>query len=117
LGKTLVNKYIASIKPIYTSFSEFKEDFIKEGEDNGVLFTREFQLALGTFLIQIMMEVDMIKVGVKLDHEGNNITILEIPEEAIPSLPINKPISSPLDLPMIVTPKPYAEGKLGGVIL
>jgi len=116
LGKLLVNKYINKIKDKDISFSQFKKQFIENDAKNSYLFESDFYLHLGGKLTLIMIEAGLLEHS-SVMYKENNHSVLKIPKEIINFIPLNSVITSPINLPMIVEPKPYSKDLLGGYLL
>lgn len=99
----------------YISLSMFKQDFISKDINNN-LFEDSFYLYIGGKLIEIMTTCNMLEVKV-IKNKNNSIAVLQVSDEVSLLNVKNKALSIPLNLPMIVKPKPYSENKLGGYLL
>lgn len=127
LGEKLSTKYINYMKSKNNmnkgiSFLKFKESFLSESKNN-VLSTPEFHLNFGSKLIEIMTTIGVLKIKVVStvsDSGYSEIAVLTITDKIGKFFEGDNPIAVlPLNLPMIVKPKPLIfEGKYyGGYLL
>lgn len=117
LSDFIIRKYIALIREPNMSYSEFKE-FLLQDEIKRLLFDTNFKLILGTKLLELMLEIDLLQLT-KSTVNKQNISVLELPTELNDLLPknMNNILVAPLHLPMIVKPKEYGPNILGGYLL
>jgi hypothetical protein len=131
LGKFLTSRYIIQVYKQYIkknkaalvnrhghiTFSEFKKDFLQSSMNN-ILINDEFILKLGSLCIEIMVTCSLLSMKVIKEKPKHNKVILEISEEVKSTLDRHNPVLvTPLNLPMIVKPKPYSKNELGGYLL
>lgn len=125
LGKFIFDLYIKNLLQKSNSiekvpFSIFREEIIKKylNEDRN-LSLDEIYLEIGTYLIEVMKTLKMINLKV-YSSDSNNISVVVL-DDSIKDVigdNINKALAVPLDLPMIIKPKPYNKyNNQGGYIL
>lgn len=116
LGKIIVSKYIVlGCRKNKIKFSKYKEELLQD-VDNSILFDDAFYLHMGIKLTELMMEIDMLTLSLKM-FKGDNHSVLTVPESIAEAVPTNSVILAPLKLPMIVPPKPYDVDTIGGYLL
>jgi DNA-directed RNA polymerase len=117
LSDLIIRKYIALIREPNMSYSEFRESLLQD-ELKKYLFETNFKLILGTKLLELMLELDLLQLT-KSTVNKQNISVLELPTELNDLLPknMNNILVAPLHLPMIVKPKEYGPNVLGGYLL
>ncbi|RKF61026.1 putative DNA-directed RNA polymerase [Golovinomyces cichoracearum] len=111
LGEKIVDLFIRiKYKEVSRNIKlkEFKDNLIKETSLNNT----EFLVYIGGELIKIMKECELIEDKVVSIKSERNVSVLILTEEIIDLLGdgiINKAISIPMNLPMIVEPKDYKD--------
>ena len=124
LGRFIVNVFIKKIYNDYTknknnpeiTYKNFKESFLKESR-NDILNSGEFYLHIGSKLIEIMVTCNMVSIKI-VKRQDSSLAILKITDEISALLGRkNSVVTIPMNLPMIVKPKPYSEEDLGGYLL
>lgn len=123
MGKNIVNVYIRTLYKEYLNshdhitYTTFKSDLLNKGL-NKHLIEEEFYLHIGSHLIEIMISCDILVIKVH-SAGGSSRSVLELNNNISSLLDnnVNRALSIPLNLPMIVKPKPYGEGKYGGYLL
>jgi hypothetical protein len=122
-GKRVVNIYIRTLykehlnSNDHISYIEFKENLLSEGLNNK-LTSSEFHLEIGGYIIELMKSCDMLNIEVRT-VDSLSLSILTLNSEIASLLDnnVNRAISIPLNLPMIVKPKPYSKEEFGGYLL
>lgn len=127
VGKYLSNLYIRFLYKEYLkemekakepsiTYYNFKDSFLKKSK-NVILVDDEFYVHIGAKILEIMTSCDLLVA--KLDKRYNkNLSYYKLTDEVSSLLDRkNSVISVPLNLPMIVKPKPYSKDKFGGYLL
>ncbi|MGH2335275.1 hypothetical protein ACQ1ZS_14235, partial [Enterococcus faecalis] len=113
---SLVYKEFCNHNPNIT-FYKFREEFLNK-DKNSHLNSNEFLFRFGSNLIEIMETSSLLSIKVITENKNQSLTILRISDNISSILDRKNPvIVTPLNLPMIIKPKPYYKGELGGYLL
>jgi DNA-directed RNA polymerase len=123
LGRLITGKYLSLVYKEFCkhnpniTFSKFKEEFLDK-DKNSLINSDEFLLRFGTTFIEIMETSSLLSIKVVTENKNQSLTILRISDNISSILDRENPVLvTPLNLPMIIKPKPYSKGKLGGYLL
>jgi DNA-dependent RNA polymerase len=136
LGRLITDKYISELYKQYCksnhnstiTYTKFREDilFVDLSSKSSlgvkyyrsILFSDEFYLKIGTTLFEIMEACSLLHIKVIKTAKNESLAILKVSDEISSKLDTKNPILvTPLNLPMIVKPKPYSNSEYGGYLL
>lgn len=128
IGRELINKYIyikyvkdtehIENKDDRPSFTHWKDSFINVGY-NSYLFRDDFRAEFGSQLIEILEWSGLVKkVLYTFKYDSKKYVVDLVDRDLLEELAMNRIVYNlPLNLPMVVKPKPYTKYKLGGYLL
>jgi len=123
MGKNITRHYITTLykelkqNNTEIKFSEFKEGFLGENNQN-VIVTSEFYLDLSGKLLDIIFVCNILEKKVKKINTDSDLTILKLTEEVDKLVEKKNSLAVlPMDLPMIVEPKDFTKKEIGGYLL